>query len=263
MDRLCVGAIALCGALVVLFAEIPTVRGEELTLSAAISMKEAVEQVGRRFTDQHPGVTLRLNFGSSGELEKQIEGGAPVDVFISAGEREMDVLERRGLIRPETRRAIARNVLTVIKPSDSRLDLSSPATLTDARVRRIVIGDPRTVPAGQYAEQSLRSLGLWPSVQPKLVFAGNVRQALEYVARGEVEAGFVYATDVARRASGVMEAFRPPEDTYRPIVYPAAVVKQSAHPQLGAAFMAILASAEGQDALARLGFQRGVAGSAR
>ena len=85
---------------------------------------------------------------------------------------------------------------------------------------RIVIGNPKTVPAGQYAEESLRALGLWDRVRPKLVFAENVRQALDYVARGEVDAGFVYTTDAATRAQGVKEAFRPPEDTYRPIAYP-------------------------------------------
>lgn len=241
--------------LLLTLAGAPAAFAQELTLSVAISMKEAVEQVGRDFARSHPGVTLRSNFGSSGELQKQIEAGAPVDLFISAAERQMEALEKAGLIRPETRRAFARNMLTVIKPADSPLDLSKPAALLDPRVKRVVIGNPKTVPVGQYSEQSLRALGLWERLQPKLVLAENVRQALEYVARGEVDAGFVYTTDVAIRGGRVREAFRPPEDTYSPVIYPAAVLKDSRQPALAQAFLSALQSPEGQALLARLGFQ--------
>lgn len=232
----------------------------ELTLSVAISMKEAVEEIGRQFVLAHPGTTLRFNFGSSGELQKQIEAGAPVDLFISAAMRQMDELEQKGLILPATRRSFARNILVVIKPADSAIDLARPTDLLDPRVRRIVIGNPRTVPVGQYAEESLKSLALWERLQPKLVFAENVRQALDYVARGEVEAGFVYTTDFAVRAGRVREAFRPAEDTYRPVVYPAAVVKTSRHAVLAQAFVELLLSRDGQAVLSRLGFQPPVPG---
>ncbi len=139
---------------------------QELTLSVAVSMKEAVEEIGRAFTATRPGVRLRYNLGSSGELQKQIEAGAPVDLFVSAAQRQMDELDKRGLVVAASRRVFARNVLVVIKPAD----------LLDARVTRIAIGNPKTVPAGQYAEESLRGLGLWERVRPKLVFAENVRQ---------------------------------------------------------------------------------------
>jgi len=228
---------------------------QELTLSVAISMKDAVEELGRRFTASHPGVVLRYNFGASGELQKQIEAGAPVDVFISAAQRQMDELEQRGLIVPGTRRVFARNALVVVKPTDSTVDLARPTDLLDPRVQKIVIGNSRTVPVGQYTEESLRTLGLWERLKPKLVFAENVRQALDYVARGEVDAGFVYATDVAVRREKVREAFRPAEDTYRPVAYPAAVVKDSRHAALARAFVELLVGAEGQTVLRRLGFQ--------
>jgi molybdate transport system substrate-binding protein len=167
----------------------------------------------------------------------------------------MDELDQKGLIVKDSRRVFARNVLTVIKPIDSRLDLSKPQDLLDARVGRIVIGSPKTVPVGQYAEESLRALGLWDRLQPKLVLAENVRQALEYVARGEVDAGFVYTTDAAVRADRVKEAFRPGEETYRPVLYPVAVVTSSKQPALGRAFIELLLSPEGRAVLARLGFQ--------
>jgi molybdate transport system substrate-binding protein len=233
---------------------------QDVTLSVAVSMKETIEELGRTFTKVRPGVTLRYNFGSSGDLQKQIEAGAPVDVFISAAQRQMDELEQKGLIVASTRRVFARNVLTVVKPGDSRVDIAKPADLLDARVGRIVIGNPRTVPAGQYAEESLRALGLWDRLKPKLVFSENVRQALDYVARGEVDAGFVYTTDAAVRGTQVKEAFRPAEDSYRPVVYPAAVVTDAKQPALARAFVDLLVSREAQAVLARQGFQPPPAG---
>src|SRR5580765_192758 len=230
-------------------------RAQEMTFSVAISMKEAVETLGRQFMQSHSGVTLRYNFGSSGELQKQIEAGAPVDVFISAAQRQMEELQQKGLIDAATRRVFARNVLAVIKPAGSTLDISKPADLAGSKVQRIVIGNPKTVPVGQYAEESLKTLGLWDQLQPKLVLAENVRQALDYVARCEVEAGFVYTTDVAVRSGQVVEAFRPAEDTYRPVSYPAAVIKASRQSALAQAFVDLLVSSDGQAVLSRLGFQ--------
>lgn len=227
---------------------------EEVTLSVAVSMKDALEEIGGRFARAHGGVVLRYNFGASGELQKQIEAGAPVDVFVSAAARQMDELETKGLLVPGSRRVFARNALTVVKPADSAIDLARPVDLLDARVQRIVIGNPRTVPVGQYAEESLRTLGLWERLQSKLIYAENVRQALDYIARGEVEAGFVYVTDVATRPGRVREAFRPAEDTYRPVTYPAAVLKDSRRRALALAFVDGLRGREAQATLARFGF---------
>src|SRR5262249_11030558 len=154
-----------------------------------------------------------------------------------------------------SRRAFARNVLTVIKPADSRVDISKPADLLDDRVGKIALGSPKTVPAGQYAEESLRSLGLWDKLQPKLIFSENVRQALDYVSRGEVAAGFVYTTDAATRAQGIKEAFRPPDDSYRPVVYPVAIVADSKQQALAQAFIDLLVGERGRAVLARYGFQ--------
>ena len=246
---------ALGVVLVVVLLAAPGATAQEVILSVAVSLKDATEELGRGFMAAHPGVTLRYNFGASGDLQKQIEAGAPVDVFLSAAQRQMDELEKQKLIVGASRRAFARNALVVIKPADSRIDIAKPADLLEARVGRIVIGSPKTVPAGQYAEESLRALGLWDRLQPKLVFSENVRQALDYVARGEVDAGFVYTTDAASRAQGVKEAFRPPDDSYRPVVYPGAVVAASKQAALARAFLDLLGSPEGRAVLARFGFQ--------
>ncbi len=246
--------------LAVLLGLAPAADAQSLTVSAATSIKDAVTEIGKGFTAARPGVTLLYNWGSSGELQKQIEAGGPIDLFISAALVQMDELEKRKLIVPGTRRVFARNLLTVIKPADSRVDIAKPADLADPRVARIVVGNPRTVPAGQYAEESLRALGLWDRLQPKLIFAENVRQALEYVARGEADAGFVYTTDAALRGQAVKEAFRPAEDTYRPIAYPAAVVAGTRQLALAQALVELLLGREGQAVLGRFGFQPPPAG---
>lgn len=244
----------LVAALVALVVGAPAVHAAEATFSVAISMKDAVEQLGRRFVRTHPGTVLYFNFGGSGALQQQIDAGAPVDLFISAGQRPMDALARQGLIVPATRRTFARNALVVVTPADSRLGLAGPADLAGPGVSRIVIGNPRTVPAGQYAEASLRALGLWARLESRLILAENVRQALDYVARGEVDAGFVYATDAALRPDRVREAFRPPEASYGPILYPVAVVATARQPAVARAFIDLLVDREGQAVLAALGF---------
>ena len=254
-----VKALAIAFAAVMLVAK--GASAQDVTLSVAISLKEVTEDLGRTFMASHSGVTLRYNFGASGDLQKQIEAGAPVDVFLSAAQRQMDDLEKQKLIVASTRRAFARNVLVVVKPADSSVDLSKVNDLLESRVVHIAIGNPKTVPAGQYAEESLRALGLWDRVQPKLVFAENVRQVLDYVARGEVEVGFVYATDAATRAQGVKEAFRAPDDSYRPVVYPGAVMAASKQPALAQAFLDLLASPQGRAVLSRFGFHPPPAGA--
>jgi molybdate transport system substrate-binding protein len=173
----------------------------------------------------------------------------------------MDELEKKQLVVSASRRVFARNVLTVIKPADSRVDIARPSDLLGGGVGKIVIGNPKTVPVGQYAEESLRALGLWDRVQPKLVFAENVRQALDYVARGEVEAGFVYTTDAVVGGARVKEAFRPAEDTYRPVLYPVAVVAGARQAPLAQAFIDLLVSREGQAILQKHGFQPAPAGT--
>jgi molybdate transport system substrate-binding protein len=231
-------------------------QAQELLLSVAISLKDATEEVGRQFMAAHPGVRLQYNFGASGDLQKQIEAGAPVDVFISAGQRQVDELSKQNLLRAESRKVFARNVLVLIVPGDSALDLRAPADLLRPQVQRVVIGNPKTVPAGQYAEESLRNLGILETLRPKLVFAENVRQALEYVTRGEVDAGFVYSTDAATRADRVKVVGQPPRDSYTPVTYPGAVVAASMQPALAQAFLDLMLSPAGQQVLARYGFQQ-------
>lgn len=228
--------------------------GVEVTFSAAISLKEAMEELGRTFARRHPGLTVRWNFGASGELQKQIEAGAPVDLFASAATRQMDELQARGAVVAATRRTFARNALVVVVPAESPIVLRAASDLLGDGVKRVVIGNPRTVPVGQYAEESLRALGLWERLRPRLVLAENVRQTLTYVARGEVDAGIVYATDARVGRTAVRVAWWLPEDSYSPALAPVAVVTGARHPAVAREFIELLVSEEGQAVLARLGF---------
>jgi molybdate transport system substrate-binding protein len=248
--RALVAALATAG----LVWAAPGAGAAELTLSVAISMKEAIEAIGRAFAARQPGVILRYNLGASGELQKQIEAGVPVDVFVSAATRQMDELETQGLVLGDTRRAFARNALVVVTAADSPLALARASDLLHPRVGHVAVGTPSTVPAGQYARESLRHDGLWERLGPRLVLGENVRQVLEYVARGEVEAGIVYATDAAIAGPRVRVRLRLAEDTHAPIIYPVAVVAGSRQPGLARAFVSLLTGPEGQAALRRLGF---------
>jgi molybdate transport system substrate-binding protein len=225
----------------------------EILVSAAISLKDAFEEIGSIYEKQ-TGVRVSLNLGASGLLQKQIEAGAPVDIFASAGERQMDVLQKRGLILAETRRNLVRNVLVLIVPDDSHLRIHSFAGLVRPEVAKLAIGNPKTVPAGQYAQQALKYMKLWDRLEYRLVLAENVRQVLEYVVRGEVEAGIVYASDVPIAHGKAVVAAAAPADSHDPILYPIAAVKATEHRSEAQRFIDLALSRTGQAVLAKYGF---------
>lgn len=237
---------------------------KEITVSAAASVRAAFDEIGRRYTAR-TGIKVNFNYGASGLLQKQIEQAAPVDVFASAGAKQMDELARKALILADTRRDFAGNKLVLIVPGSQANAQQSESAWFDwlARdsVRRIAIGDPQTVPAGQYAQQTLVQLKLWDKVQPKLVLAEDVRQVRDYVARGEVDAGFVYQSDVRPANQNIVIAAPAPEATHEPIRYPIAVVRDTRHADEARAFIEIVLSAEGQAVLQKYGFV-GVLGGA-
>jgi molybdate transport system substrate-binding protein len=226
----------------------------ELLVSAAISLREPLQQIGALFEQRHPDVKVVFNWGGSGALQQQIEHGAPVDVYISAAAKQMDQLEAKGLLLDETRRTLATSLLVLIAPSVLRSDLTSLQDLTRSEIKLIAIGNPRTVPAGQYAQEMLLSAGLWDMLLPKLIFTENVQQALAYVARGEVDAGLVYATD-AQSASGVVRVVANALEGSAPLVrYPIAVINTSRQAALARAFVELALSGVGQRILKAHGF---------
>lgn len=226
---------------------------DEILVSAASSLTDAMSAIGKAFTKANPQTTVRFNFGSSGALQQQIERGAPVDVFASASPKEMDSLQKDGRIETATRIDFAGNRLVLVAPLHSPLkrweDLRRPG------VRRIALSNPDFVPSGRYAQQTLTKRGLWEAVRPKAVFGENVRQTLAYVANEDAEAGVVFATDarIDRQRVRVVQEAVPGRD-HTPIVYPAAVVAGAPNALAARRFVAFLQGPVAQGVLAQYGF---------
>ncbi len=227
---------------------------ESLTVSAAMSLKNAFVDIGRAFEAKHRGVKVYFNFAGSGTLSRQIESGAPVDVFASASMRYMDEVEGKGFILKDSRRNFAGNSIVLIVPSTSGLQINSIPGLLNKGIRRIAIGNPRTVPAGAYSEEVLKHFELRDRLGDKLVFAGNVRQVLDYVARGEVDAGMVYASDAGARPDKVRIAAEVPAESHRPVLYTVAVVRGTGNKALAGKFIEMVTSGKGQKTLSDYGF---------
>lgn len=197
-----------------------------LTVFAAASLKEALDDAAAAYRKQ-TGVPVRVSYAASSALARQIEQGAPADVFFSADLEWMDYLQQRNRLDVATRRSLLGNRLVLIAPraSKAQVDLKRPATLLAALGDgRLAVGQTRTVPAGKYAKASLESLSLWNSVRPRLAESESVRAALMLVARGETPLGIVYASD-AKAEPGVRVVATFPEDSHPPIVYPVAALR--------------------------------------
>lgn len=255
MGRLCAMRIRPALLLIALAAcrDQPSPPRVTLTVAAAASLHEVVEELDSLYRAEHPDVAVRATFGASGALRQQIEHGAPIDVFISASDRHVDELERAGLVEARSRRAFAGNELVLIVPQSFPSPVHGFGDLASPQVRRVGLGAPESVPAGEYAEQTLRSLGLAAAVAPKAVYAQNVRQVLAYVERGEVDAGIVYRTDAAASRRVRIAAAAPPA-THAPITYPLVLVARGAHPDQARAYAAFLLGPRGREVLARRGF---------
>jgi molybdate transport system substrate-binding protein len=227
--------------------------GETLTVSVAASLQNAMTELAPVFERSHKGMKVSFNFGGSGALEQQIENGAPADVFLAAGPKPMDLLAAKGLILADTRRDLLRNQIVLIVPRTN----SGPVSfqdLTGPLVKLIALGDPGSVPAGDYGRQTLEYLHLWTPLQTKLVFAKDVRQVLSYVETGNADAGIVYATD-ARESEKVRIAAIAPEASHAPVVYPVTVTKDSRNVAGARAFVVFLSGSEARDVFIRHGFE--------
>jgi molybdate transport system substrate-binding protein len=227
---------------------------KDITVSAAISLKNAFEEIGRLYEAQN-GTKCVFNFGASGDLAKQIAGGAPVDVFASAAQKDMDDVDKQGLIVAGTRADFAANSVVLIVPAGTKTSLKSFEGLSAAEIKKIAVGNPKSVPAGRYAEEVFNSFQILASLKDKLIYAENVRQVLDYVARDEVDAGVVYATDAAVRSKEIKIVAAAPETSHKPVVYPIAVVKGTKSEADTKAFISLVLSPEGKKILQKHGFK--------
>jgi len=226
-----------------------------LTVSAAISLKNAFDEMGKIFEAQHSGATVQFNYGASGDLKKQIEGGAPVDVFASASSKEVDELLAQNMLLKDTVVQFARNSVVLIQPKRSAAALHTFGDLTNEAVKKIALGNPQTVPAGRYAKETLDYLKLFDALKDKYVFAENVRQVLDYAARGEVDAGIVYLTDAQVMADKVTVVIEAPEESHKPVIYPMAVIKGTKHEAAARAFVKLMNTETARQILKKYGFK--------
>ena len=235
------------------FALAPGARADEILVSAAASLTDALNEIGQAYKQTNPQTTVRFNFGASGALQKQIEQGAPVDVFASAAPKEMEDLQQGHHLETTSRIDFAGNRLVLIAPIKS--GLKSWDDLRSAAVRRVAISNPASVPSGRYAQETLTKRGLWTLVQPKAVLGENVRQTLTYVAQGDVDAGIVFATDalIEKQKVRIVQYAVPGRD-HTPIVYPAAVIAGAPNPIAARRFLTFLQTPQAQGILARYGF---------
>jgi molybdate transport system substrate-binding protein len=230
----------------------PVMGAQELTVSAAASLTNAMPEIGKSFEQQHPGVKVIFNFAATGPLLQQIAQGAPVDVFASADQKSMNQAQEKGLIVPASRKDFVSNTLVLIVPQDSKLAMSGLKDLAAAAVKKVALGNPASVPVGRYTQEALAKAGLWEALQPKLIMGESVRQVLDYVSRGEVDAGFVFATDAAIAKGKVKTVIE--VKGHQPIVYPAALVAASQKQALGQEFLNFLFAPESVAILTKYGF---------
>lgn len=238
-------AIAIAGSLA---------HAGEITVSAASSLTNAFKDIAQRYEAQHPGSKVLLNFGASGALLQQMARGAPVDVFASADQETMDAAVKQKLVAPGDRQNFARNTLVLIVPVDGEAPITRLEDLGLPAVQNVAIGNPASVPVGRYAQRALETAGLWPAVSGKAINTENVRQSLDYVARGEVDAGFVYTTDAMVMMDKVNVALTVPLDIE--ITYPMAKTTDSTNAEEAGRFIAFVLSPAGQAILQRHGFQK-------
>ncbi len=229
-----------------------TAWAEEILASAAASLTDVLKEIsnGYQAKSKH---TVRFNFGPSNGLARQIEEGAPADLFLSADLTQMDNLDKKGRLEPGTRKNLLSNQLVIIVPADSKLAISSPKDLLKAEVKKIALAEPTSVPVGVYSSKYLSDEGLWDQVKPKVVPVQDVRATLASVESGNVEAGFVYKTDAAI-SKKVKIVYEVPIDKGPKIIYPIAIVKESKRKDAARDFLNYVQSPAAKETFKKYGF---------
>ncbi len=227
----------------------------QLTVSAAASLQDVMKAIKPLYEEAYPDREIVYNFASSGSLQRQIEQGAPVDVFISAAVDKMDALAEKDLIITETRRDLLKNqmVLVIQEGNKARLNITDFEDLNTEKVNLIALGEPESVPAGRYAQDVLNSFNIADKVNAKAVYGKDVRQVLNYVATGNVEAGIVYRTD-AQVSNNVEIIATAPEASHSPVIYPIAVIQDSDTPETSKELIQFLTTEEAQAVFEDYGF---------
>lgn len=229
-----------------------------LNISAAISLTDALDELMELYKEVDPAVSFETNYGASGTLQTQIEEGAPADLFLSAGKKQMDSLEEKELLAPTSRVELLFNKEVLIAPKDSKLKLDSFEDLAEAEhLQRLALGDPESVPAGRYATDAITFYDLTDALDGRIVYASNVRQVLDWVANGDVDAGVVYLTDAMTEEDTIDILLEIPQESHKPIVYPASVIASSENIEAAQAFLDWLQTEEAGTVFEKYGFVLG------
>ncbi|NES86285.1 MAG: molybdate ABC transporter substrate-binding protein [Moorea sp. SIO2B7] len=223
-----------------------------LTVSVAASLQDVMKAIAEEYSKNTVNIKIAYNFGSSGSLQQQIQQGATVDVFISANPKQIITLREQNLLLANTEKTLVKNKIVLIAPQD-RVGVSTIKELTSKQVSKIAIGEPESVPAGKYSKEFLTSFNLYKTLKNKFVFAKNVRQVLAYVETGNVDAGFVYATD-AKLSDKVKVIATVPEETHSPIIYTVAVLKNSKYHDIAQDFWQFIFSKSAKILFNKYGF---------
>ncbi len=229
--------------LMLLLVMVSPASAQTIRVGAAISLRDTLGEIAQQY-EATGGDRIEFIFGSSGQIAAQIKSGAPIDLFVSAATKQVEDVIEAGLADPATRRNIAGNRLVLIAPTDAADPPDGFAALAHPSVRRIAIGEPTTVPAGQYAMQILNALDLVDGIAGKLVYGKNVRQVLAYVERGEVSAAIVYATDARQSGDQVRIITQADAALHKPVVYPSVVVSSSEKAESARRFQTYLAESQ-------------------
>jgi molybdate transport system substrate-binding protein len=232
--------------------QLAAIRAAEITVFAAASLTDALKEIGGNYEKQS-GDKAVFNFGASSLLERQIEEGAPADVFFSADEPKMDALEKKDLILKETRTSRLSNSLVIVTSADSDLKITSPADLTSSKIRRLALADPKAVPAGVYSKAFLEKEKIWTQIEPKVVPVDNVRAALSAVESGNIEVGMVFKTD-ASLSKKIKVAYEIPSAAGPKISYPVAVTKNARQVESAKKFVEYLGSNDAANIFTKYGF---------
>jgi molybdate transport system substrate-binding protein len=227
-------------------------RADEILVSAAASLTNALKEIGDAYQAKSKNA-VKFNFGPSSGLARQIDEGAPADIFFSADLPQMDRLDKKDRLEPGTRKNLLSNQLVIIVPADSSLTISSPKDLMKSSVKRIALAEPATVPVGVYTNKYLADEKLWEQLKPKIVPVQDVRATLASVESGNVEAGFVYKTDAAI-SKKVKIVFEVPIDKGPKITYPVAIVKDSKRKEAAGDFMNYVQSVTAKNTFKKYGF---------
>lgn len=228
------------------------VKSVTLTIAAAASLKDSMEEIKTAYVKEKSGVNITYNFGASGTLQQQIEQGADTDIFISAAAKQMDALKDKKLIIDDTRKNLVGNRLVLVVPKDSS-GVSDFKDLAGDKVKKVALGEPKSVPAGQYAEEVLKKLNILDAVKSKAVYAKDVKEVLTWVETGNVDAGVAYETD-AKASGKVQIAAVASEDSHKPILYPAAVISGSKNQDAAKDFLNYLYSEKAKPVFEKYGY---------